>query len=132
MDLFFFIPAISSLVLFILAMVRFPPTSFQYTILLFVAALFMFLSTLMIYVPTTTTSTQYPAYNVITYNSDIATTANIVTVATNPAYTINVIENPIPNATVIALTNDVSYLYMIVCFTFALIGIVLKLTEGVL
>ena len=86
--------AFVSLILFLVGMLRFPQTSFQFIILMFVAAAIMWLA--------------------------VSTNIQLMALQASPA----------PSANLISVEYDVAYLYDIVCIVFALMGVIMKLSES--
>ena len=118
----FLIPALLSIILFVLGLLRFPQTSFQFIILMFVAALLMFLAMSLSIIPVQSSATTYSGY---TENVVIGASTESISISSSNSTTTS---NPSPGASQIGLTYDVSYIYIVVCMVFALMGVILKLS----
>ena len=118
----FLIPALLSIILFVLGLLRFPQTSFQFIILMFVAALLMFLAMSLSIIPVQSSATTYSGY---TENVVIGASTESISISSSNSITTS---NPSPGASQIGLTYDVSYIYIVVCMVFALMGVILKLS----
>ena len=122
MPTIFLIPALLSIILFVLGLLRFPQTSFQFIILMFVAALLMFLAMSLSIIPVQSSATTYSGY---TENVVIGASTESISISSSNSITTS---NPSPGASQIGLTYDVSYIYIVVCMVFALMGVILKLS----
>ena len=110
----------ASLVLFLVAILRFPQTSFQYIMLLFISAAMMYLAVSLTVIPLSVSSVSYSQYT----ENTISSSNSLTTISAHNATTIT---SPSPSANQIALSYDISYLYIVLCMSFALMGIVMKL-----
>ena len=113
----FLIPALISITLFILAFLRFPQGSFQFIILMFVAALLMWIAYSLAILPMQPISrASYSQINITSPSGN-----SII-----QPYNATVYQNPVPSAPQISLLGWGVYIYIVVCMVFALMGIIIN------
>lgn len=107
----------TSILFLIIGLVKFPMASLPNLLLMLGAIIFMYLATSLYTLPyQTVTQTQYPAYNVIVGN----------TLTQYPAYNVTQIKNPLPSKAIVLLSQYFTYIYMIICASIALLGLIMR------
>jgi len=108
-----------SLIFFIIALYRFPFGSFQNIIMLLLAGVTMYLATALYTIPQITALIAVPSVTANQVSGNTAT--NIVISAYNET-----LSSTVPNSQIFPLVWLFTYLYVIICAIFALVGLIMR------